>query len=312
MSPNIKQKIILVKRKTRLDDLVARFNTVDQVKFYLEHLGGDFNDYQSEHEQYYRSAKEAEIVLSEIGQVQIVDRLFVPNFIFGKDDIIVAVGQDGLVANTLKYLNNQPLIGVNPDPGRWDGVLLPFNVKDLKVIISELQKNQRKIKEVTIAQATLNDGQTLYAVNDFFVGHKSHVSARYKIRVNNVEEQHSSSGIIVSTGMGSSAWFKSLMIGAVTITKQLLNNKINIKPQYEFPWDSDFLYYTVREPFPSKTSGASLVFGKITRNKPLTVISQMAENGVIFSDGIETDFISFNSGIQATFHLAGKKGRLVV
>lgn len=31
-------------------------------------------------------------------------------------DIVVVIGQDGLVANTLKYLDGQPVIAINPDP----------------------------------------------------------------------------------------------------------------------------------------------------------------------------------------------------
>jgi len=38
----------------------------------------------------------------------------------------------------------------------------------------------------------------------------------------------------------------------------------------------------------------------------------MPENGVIFSDGMESDFLNFNSGMDATVTLADKKGRLVV
>ncbi len=79
-----------------------------------------------------------------------------------------------------------------------------------------------------------------------------------------------------------------------------------------FPWDADYLYFTVREPFPSKTSSASLVFGKITESEPLALISQMPEAGVIFSDGIEKDFLEFNSGSHATITLAEDKGHLVV
>jgi len=39
--------------------------------------------------------------------------------------------------------------------------------------------------------------------------------------------------------------------------------------------------------------------------------SQMAENGVIFSDGIENDFLEFNSGTQAVISIGEKKGVLI-
>ena len=38
----------------------------------------------------------------------------------------------------------------------------------------------------------------------------------------------------------------------------------------------------------------------------------MPENGVIFSDGIESDYLAFNAGMQATIGVAERAGRLVV
>ena len=79
-----------------------------------------------------------------------------------------------------------------------------------------------------------------------------------------------------------------------------------------FPWDANYLFFTVREPFPTRHTGASLVFGKVTAEQPLVIVSQMAEHGVIFSDGIERDFVEFNSGTKAVIDVAERKGVLVV
>lgn len=305
-------KIILVKRRTRLEDLIARYNTIEQAKFYIEHMGSDFSDYISEDEQYKRAIAEAQSQLEELGRVQVVDREYVPNFIFGDNDIVVVIGQDGLVANTLKYLSTQLLIGVNPDPARWDGVLLPFTVADLKLIVQDVFKNRMHIKEVSMAKATLNDGQTIYAVNDLFIGQRTHVSSRYQIQLGERQEYQSSSGIIVSTGLGSTGWLKSILAGAANIVNGISDKKINVKKERSLPWNIDYLYFSVREPFPSKTTGADIVFGKVTKESPLKVFSQMPENGVIFSDGIESDYLQFNSGIEATITIAEKRGHLVV
>ena len=312
MNPSTENKVVLVTRRTRLDELVARFNTVNQAKFYVEHLGADFSDYLREHDQYRASVGTAVATLERISRLHVLDRSFLPNFIFGGDDTVVVIGQDGLVANTVKYATAQQVVGVNPDPTRWEGVLLPFAVRDLEKILPEVFAHRRPIKEVTMAKASLNDGQTLYAVNDLFIGVRSHTSARYTISVGEKTEHHSSSGLIVSTGLGSTGWFRSLMTGAATIAREASGGKVNVPPRAGFAWDSDYLYYTVREPWPSKKSAATLVFGKITRNRPLKLVSQMPEVGVIFSDGIESDFLAFNSGTEATINLAEKKGRLVV
>jgi NAD kinase len=313
------KKIVLVTRPTRLAELVIRFNTVSQAKFYVEHQGADFSDYLREDETYHRALMEAEEALGQVARVQTVDRSFLPNFVFAPEDTVVTLGQDGLVANTLKYLEGQPVVGVNPDPERWDGRLLPFRVRDLAKLMPEVILRKRNTRLVTMAKAALNNGQTLYAVNDLFIGPKTHTSARYFIRCGKMGEAHSSSGVIVSTGMGATGWLKSLLTGAGAIANATGNRGKKEQPQpgcYEravtgFKWESDYLYFTVREPFPTRTTSASLVFGRITNETPLILESQMAENGVIFSDGIENDFLEFNSGTQAVIGIAEKKGVLV-
>ncbi|MFE4712974.1 MULTISPECIES: sugar kinase [unclassified Paenibacillus] len=323
-------KIVLVKRKTRLEELVVRYNTIQQAQFYIERLGADFSDYVSEDFHYRAAVEQAVIELGALGRVQVLDRQHVPNFIFGEEDTVVAVGQDGLVANILKYLNGQPLVGVNPDPGRWDGVLLPFTVKDLKLIIPDVLRGRRQLTEVTLAKAQLNDGQSLYGVNDLFIGRNTHVSARYQLQVSGQTEQQSSSGVIVSTGLGSTGWLKSVLAGAAGISKRAAEMKVmsmledtdssrgnaatgtQDPPEVRLPWDHSKLYFTVREPFPSRATSAELVFGQIGEESPLRITSQMPENGVIFSDGVESDFLEFNSGVEATISLAEKRGRLVI
>jgi NAD kinase len=305
-------KIVLIIRNTRLDDLLARFNTIGQAKFYIEHLGADFSDYQQEHERYGDAVRETESVLRRLGRLHVLNRAFLPNYIFGADDTVVVLGQDGLVANTVKYLTGQPVIGVNPDRARWDGVLLPFVASDLPKIVLEVFSGKRRIKEVTMAKARLNNGQTLYAVNDLFIGVKSHVSARYVIRIGGQEERQSSSGIIVSTGLGGTGWFRSLVTGAAAVAARISRSDWTPPVFEDFTWDAPYLYYTVREPFPSRTSAASLVFGAVTPDEPLVILSQTPEAGVIFSDGIENDFLEFNSGTYATITVAEKRGRLVV
>ena len=165
---------------------------------------------------------------------------------------------------------------------------------------------------ISQAEATLNTGLSLCAVNDLFIGMKSHGSARYRLTLGKAAEIHSSSGVIVSTGLGSTGWFKSLMAGSVAVAVASGRATTAAPKDAGFPWESDHLFFTVREPFPTSTTGANLVFGKVTARQPLIIESLMGENGVIFSDGIEQDFIEFNSGTKATITIAKRKGRLVV
>jgi hypothetical protein len=203
------------------------------------------------------------------------------------------------------------LIGLNPDARRYDGILLPFVASDLPALLPEVASDKRSFKAVTMARASLANGQVLHAVNDLFIGARSHTSAIYEIASGERKETQSSSGLIVSTGLGSTAWFKSIVTGSLAIAGAFGGAAATDTYQPQ-PWDSGELRFAVREPFPSKASQASLVYGRLTRSEALRIRSLMPENGVIFSDGIESDRLEFNSGTEANISVADRVGRLIV
>lgn len=302
-------KIVLVTRKTRLNELIYKYNTMEQAKFYIEHMGADFSDYIREDKKYREAVGKVTNVSEKYARVQQIDRDFLPNMIFGKNDIVIAVGQDGLVANVLKYLDGQPLIGVNPDTARWDGILLPFEAGEVERILLKVLGGNHGFKEITMAQAKTQDGQTMLAVNDLFVGQKTHVSARYDITWNRKTEYQSSSGVIISTGLGSTGWYRSVMTQAAGISAAFGRGGSYGE---RMGWDEDKLVFVVREPFPSRSTRTEIVYGKLTETDTFKILSKMPGNGVVFSDGIETDAIEFNSGTEITIQIAPKKGILVV
>lgn len=304
------RKIILVTRQTRLEEIIQRHHTTAQAQFYIEHLGADFSDYLKENEMYSQSLRAVVDILQQWGRYQIIERSMLSNFYFAKDDIIITLGQDGLVANTLKYLEGQPVIGINPDPQRWDGILLPFTAKDLnKLLLHDVARNKLQTKAISMAQATLSDGQVIKAVNDIFIGPINHTSASYEIALGTHQEMQISSGVIISTGLGSTAWLKSIITGSMAIA-HAYNDTISQTYQ-PIPWDTKELTFVVREPFPSRHSQAKLVMGQVKPKHPLILRSQMAEHGVIFSDGMHSDYLQFNAGIQATIQVAATQGQLV-
>ena len=309
MSSAENRKVVLVTRQTRLEELVARYQTLGQAQFYLEHLGADFTDYLRENEAYASSLRVVAEALQAWGRYQIIDRTHLTNYIFGSDDIVVTLGQDGMVANTLKYLNGQPLLGVNPEPKRWDGVLLPFEPHQVASILPFVARDNRAISLVTMAEARLSDGQVLRGVNDLFIGPKSHTSALYDIEYRGVKEAQSSSGLIVSTGLGSTAWLKSIVTGSVGIAKAVGHGHGD---GYEaLNRDANQLIFAVREPFASRASQTSLLYGEIQEGDVLTLRSRMPDNGVIFSDGMESDFLRFTAGMEVRIGVCDTKGILV-
>src|SRR4030095_13185614 len=160
------EKVVVVTGKTRLAELIERFNTRAQAKFYIEHAGGDFREYELEDDAYCRATEAVRRSVEAGLKVQLVDRSLVPTFTFLPQDIVMTLGQDGLVPNTAKYVGRQPIVAVNPDPDRFAGVLLPFLPGQTKEMIEKVAVHRYRVRPVTLAEARTNDGQRLLAFND--------------------------------------------------------------------------------------------------------------------------------------------------
>ena len=177
----------------------------------------DFSEYEQEDRAYHAVIDELERNL-DFGLPIRASMLVRSELQFWPCEVVVVVGQDGLVANTAKYVGNLPIVAINPDPQRIDGILLPFHAGQARAIVRRVLDGQGRQRLVTLAEAELNDGQKMLAFNDFFVGAASHVSARYLLEAQGRTEPQSSSGILVSTGAGSTGWLSSVfnMAGGVS------------------------------------------------------------------------------------------------
>jgi NAD kinase len=298
---------LIVKNKTRLEFLIERFNTKAQAKFYIERLGGNFDDYEREHETFHSALTSLQVQLSKVVKNKILDRNYVSSYIFSENQMIVVIGQDGLVANTAKYSKNIPIVAVNPDKNRFDGVLLPFDVNNFMTGVEQVISGKFNSSTMCFAEAKLNDGQRLLAFNDLFIGISGHVSARYRITHNDNTEEHSSSGLIVSTPTGCTGWLSSIFnmaYGVVNLFEKDLNPK---RPKIK----DNQLIFAVREPFKSIRTQVKITTGIVTQEKRLTIESLMPTGGIIFSDGIENDFLNFNSGSIVSIGIASETAKLV-
>lgn len=288
-------RVVLLTRQSQAEAIVMRYGTVGQARFAMAQSSGGAQAF--ERAQAYESAETRALkrlrdaIPDDVKTVEI-ERALVAQFLFEPFDLVVCVGQDGLVANVGKYLDGQPLAGVNPDPAIIDGALLPFTVESFLAALPEALADHRPHREATLAEAATSDKQVLYGLNEIFIGVPSHQSARYRLHYGDREEEQSSSGLIVSTGTGSSGWLKSLAGEAAA-----------------FDPSEDRLQYVVREAWPGRGFGTALTAGAVTAQQPLVIESRMA--GLIFADGIEADAIRFDAGIVATIRPSSRKVRLI-
>lgn len=303
-------KVVVIKRATQLEELLRRHATVSQAKFYIESRGDSYEFYKDAHSAYQEGLKNTLKAIPATMRSQVVDKENLANFQFGQKDMVVVVGDDGLVVNVAKYVGNQPVISLNPDEKRFDGVLSCCTPQSFAYYLEKTIDNKVNLEALTMAEARLEDGQVMYALNDLFIGRKTHVSARYVIEHYGDEERQSSDGILVCTGTGSTGWMTSVFAGIESIASKISKDYISFN-EVPFERDSDCLMFAVMNPFPSKMTGTNITFGDITREDPLTIVSQMPKDGVIFSDGIEKDYLEFTSGKKAVIMPAEKKVYLV-
>lgn len=318
--------VVIVTTPTRMQGLVRQWGTRGAARFLLrqaiahqQHAGvevdtvtqkeADFDQYEKEEERYAGTMERLRQDLEVTYPVTLLPRQHLVNYEFANAVVVVVVGPDGLVANTAKYVGQLPIIGVNPDPARNDGVLLPFRAEQVKQAVDAVLANKAQVRSVTMAEATLSDGQKLLAFNDFFVGRRSHVSARYNLRYRRHAEPQSSSGVIVATGAGSTGWLSSVFNMMRGVSRWTGGKAGNPRPMQ---WHDRQLSWVVREPFASRHSSANLVAGMIEEGEELVLESLMPDGGVVFSDGIEEDFLAFNSGTTARIAVARQQARLVV
>jgi hypothetical protein len=129
------------------------------------------------------------------------------------------------------------------------------------------------------------------ALNEVYVGHRTHQSSKYRIGFSGNDERHSSSGLIVCTGTGATGWAKS-------VSRQ----RARCAPLPE-PLSKD-LTFLVREAWPSVVTGTSIVDGRFSPGAALTITSEMNSDGIVFGDGIEQDALELPYGQVLTVQAA--------
>jgi NAD kinase len=292
----MRQRVVILTRPSAKQTFVGRYGTEGQTRFVMAASArgkADFAQAEAEDAAQSRAVSAIRTRLPDDVKLAEIDRGMVAQFLFEPHDLVVAIGQDGLVANVGKYLAGQPLAGVNPDPANIDGSLLPFNVETFMAALPQMLADRRPMREATLAEAQTSDRQTLRGLNEIFVGVPTHQSARYRIVHGRSEEMQSSSGLIVSTGTGSTGWLKSLRGGGAA-----------------FDPADDRLHFIVREAWPGRGFAATLIEGDVTRSQPLVIESRM-DQGIIFADGIEADPVRFDAGVTVTIAPSTRRVRLV-
>lgn len=290
-------RVIVVRRETELDRILAVHASAASARFVLERKGISLDAVRAAHAEFLEVLREVRVAIPADWRQATIFRSDVERFVFGPEDIVVAVGQDGLVANVSKYLDGQPVIGVDPAPGVNSGALVRFRADDVGRLLQAAARRELQVEQRTMAEARLDDGVTLVALNEVFVGHRSHQSARYTLAAGGRAERQSSSGLIVTTGTGATGWARSIM--------QASHIALELAPT------APRLGYLVREAWPSPATGTDIVAG-VVESEPVVITSEMDDGGTIFADGIESDHLLFGWGRRVSIGVSSRRLALAV
>jgi NAD kinase len=290
-------RVVVITRPTDYEALLARHGTREQARFFLAQRDQSIDEVEARHQRFQGVLARVSQAIPVRWRRTRVRRQELSRFVFEPDDVVVVIGQDGLVPNVAKYLDGQRVIGVNPDPALYDGLLVRHRVEAVGDLLADAAGGRLAVEVRTMVEAKLDDGQRLLALNEIFLGHRTHQSARYRIQRGKKGERHSSSGLIVATGTGATGWARSIQ----------RDRRVEVVPPSP---TEPVLSFFVREAFPSVATGTSITEGRLGEGDALHVTSEMNEDGVVFGDGIEDDRLTFGWGVRAEVGIARERLQL--
>lgn len=290
-------RVVLVHRTTEYEELVAHHGTHGQAAFFLSSRGRDIEEVAERHRRTRRALAEVTAAIPLTWRQSRVERADLDRFLFAPEDVVVVVGQDGLVANAAKYLSGQPVLGIDTDPGRNPGVLVRHRPQDAAKLLTS---GAPPVDELTMVEAVADDSQRLVALNEIYLGAPGHQTARYRLGLDDhggAAEAQASSGVLVGTGTGATGWVRSVW------------QERGAGPRLPSPTEERLVWF-VREAWPSPATGTSLVAGELSATAGLRLTVE-SERLIAFGDGMEADAVELTWGQSVRVGVCRERLRLV-
>lgn len=303
-------RAVIVHRRTEYTELLEHHGTRGQAEFFLRSRGRDIAEVEARHAAQTAARRQVAAAVPPSWRRGEVERADLDRFLFDPEDVIICVGQDGLVANVAKYVDDQPVVGIDADPSRNPGVLVRHQPGETGRLLAVAEALRRAggaggaggpLRHLTMVEARSDDGQVVRALNEVYIGDPGHQTARYLLRAPGYDgvttERQASSGLIVSTGTGSTGWCRSVW--------RERHSALDL-PAGEAP----ALIWFTREAWPSPTTGTACTEGLLVGAVRLELLVE-SERLVVFGDGIETDSVALTWGQRLTIGMADRRLNLI-
>ncbi|WP_371495319.1 hypothetical protein OG871_07755 [Kitasatospora sp. NBC_00374] len=292
-------RAVVVHRRTEYEELIARHGSRGQAAFFLSTRGRTLDEVEQRHHRALAALAEVAAAVPLDWRRSRVERADLDRFLFTPEDVLVVVGQDGLVANAAKYLAGQPVVGIDTEPGRGLGVLVRHRAADAARVLRAVAApgGDRHLEERTMVEAVADDTQRLLALNEIYLGQHSHQTARYRLAAaDGAEESQASSGVLVGTGTGATGWCRSTWLER--------------RSSLDLPGPgAPAVAWFVREAWPSPLTGTGQVQGLLAGGERLTLTVE-SDQLVAFGDGVESDALRLTWGQTVRVGVAAERLRL--
>jgi NAD kinase len=208
--------------------------------------------------------------------------------------VIIALGGDDFFKLVTHHTQGSVLVlGVNSDPSSSVGALLPITIGELPDALRRLEKGDYRIEPWTRLSLRVNGVECGSAINDIVLGKRDfRLTSRHELEYRGAKVMQRSSGILISTGVGSTGWYASagLYLG---------------DHDRSFPKTSRYARFELREPSVTITEIdgnrvtrlPELVEGTLTEGETLRITSLNDDEGLASRDSL--DSVPFPRGAVA-------------
>ena len=209
-------------------------------------------------------------------------------------DLVIVLGGDNSFTYVSHWLTDTPVLGVNSDPERSVGCLTRWSINDDSDIfdmVEMLDFNEYDIQDWTRLAATIDGKLITSASNEYFFGERiANKMSRHVLVHNGKEYEQKCSGILITTGSGSSGWYNSIS-----------GSMAAFDPTFQLG------AFIVREPYAPVKDGC--YHGEISLGDELTLYSLNDDEGHVSVDSWEE--FAFTRGSEARICL-GNPLRVVI
>jgi len=200
-------------------------------------------------------------------------------------EVIIALGGDDFFKLVTHHNKGSlPILGVNSDPLSSVGALLPVTISELPEALKRLESGDYRIEPWTRISLRINGVECGSAINDIVLGKRDfRLTSRHELEYRGQKVTQRSSGMLISTGVGSTGWYASagLYLG---------------DHDRSFPKTARYARFELREPSVTVTEVdgvrvtrlPQLVEGTLSEGASLRITSLNDDEGIASRDSLDS------------------------